>query len=181
MDGGEATKRCSRCKQVKPLSAFNKLTRSKDGRQWNCRDCNAAWHAENRVHHNALIKARNKRIEQTNHQRIFEYKLERGCLDCGERDPTVLEFDHLRDKVMAVSVLIRYVNTWESLLAEIEKCDVVCSNCHTRRTAERGNDARWRLFLEHEERVRRIEEDQRISTIDSTIVFMTRRRLASLR
>ena len=117
------------------------MARAKDGRQWNCRECNAAWHAENKAHHNALIHARNKRIEAENQRRIFEYKLEQGCVDCGERDPTVLEFDHLRGKVAAVSALLRYTHSWEALLREIEKCEVVCSNCHTRRTAERASDA----------------------------------------
>lgn len=146
-------KRCSRCRELKPLEAFNKLTRAKDGRQWNCRACNAAWHAENRAHHNALIAKRNVRVLEDNHRRLFEVKLERGCADCGERDPTVLEFDHLRDKKAVVSGLLRYTPSWNRMLEEIDKCEVVCANCHARRTARRANDRRWRLYLEHQERI----------------------------
>lgn len=181
MDDAETVKRCSKCRQWKSLEAFNRLPKAKDGRQWNCRDCNAAWHAQNKAHHNALIKARNKRVEAENHLRIFEYKFERGCVDCGERDPTVLEFDHLRDKVAPVSVLIRYKTSWRALLHEIEKCEVVCSNCHSRRTAERANDARWRLFLENEGRIRLLREGANISSIDSETLLATKKRLLSLK
>jgi hypothetical protein len=66
------------------------------------------------------------------------------CADCGEADPVVLEFDHLRDKKFEVGNGFSE-RGWESVLAEMEKCDVVCANCHRRRTAERRGSLRWRL------------------------------------
>lgn len=68
--------------------------------------------------------------------RLYEYLLEHPCADCGEPDPIVLEFDHIRDKVRNVSAM--RTNSWARLAAEIEKCEVVCANCHRRRTAHRG-------------------------------------------
>ena len=62
------------------------------------------------------------------------------CLDCGNTFlPCVMDFDH-RDrtaKVDDISTLIRRGN-WSILMAEIEKCDIICSNCHRVRTYE-GN------------------------------------------
>jgi hypothetical protein len=49
----------------------------------------------------------------------------------------VLEFDHLRDKAFDVAQALPYRN-WPSILAEIEKRQVVCANCHRRRTARRN-------------------------------------------
>ena len=63
------------------------------------------------------------------------------CIDCGESDPTVLEFDHLGDKLKELSVLAASGASVKALRAEIAKCEVVCCNCHRRRTAHRGN---WR-------------------------------------
>ena len=63
------------------------------------------------------------------------------CADCGERDPLVLEFDHLRDKRFNIGSALPYRN-WETILAEIEKCEVVCANCHRRRTAHRMGSVR---------------------------------------
>ncbi len=57
----------------------------------------------------------------------------------------VLEFDHLRDKAFAIGASLPYRN-WEAILAEIAKCDVVCANCHRRRTARRAGHLRMRLL-----------------------------------
>jgi hypothetical protein len=55
----------------------------------------------------------------------------------------VLEFDHLSNKTYNVSSLIigRSISTIER---EIEKCQVLCSNCHRRKTAIEQN---WKMLL----------------------------------
>ena len=75
-------------------------------------------------------------------------------MDCGERDPRVLDFDHLRDKSECVGALAAWGAPAGRLMAEIAKCEVRCANCHRRVTARRagwsriaGNadDPRWLL------------------------------------
>jgi hypothetical protein len=75
-------------------------------------------------------------------QYVYDYLVEHSCLDCAETDPVVLDFDHLRDKEHDISWLIRY-GTLARIRREIAKCEVVCANCHRRRTARRGNHFRW--------------------------------------
>jgi hypothetical protein len=67
------------------------------------------------------------------------------CVDCGEADPTVLEFDHVGVKTRAVSELVRREASIDKLRHEIAQCDVRCANCHRRRTAERGQHFRSRV------------------------------------
>lgn len=59
-------------------------------------------------------------------------------MDCGEKDPVVLEFDHIDPaaKSFEIGNMTRIGWGLERLLAEAEKCDVVCANCHRRRTAK---------------------------------------------
>ena len=138
-------KRCSSCRAIKPLDEFNRHKRARDGRQYNCRECNARWHAENREHHNALIAQRNARVAREIHCRIWDYLSQHPCTDCGEADPLVLEFDHLRDKIGDISRMVSDFLSWGPIVKEIEKCEVVCANCHRRRTARRANNIRWQL------------------------------------
>jgi hypothetical protein len=60
------------------------------------------------------------------------------CIDCGQKFPAVcMDFDHVRgDKVADISTLA-YTSTFEKVLEEIDKCELVCSNCHRIRTWKR--------------------------------------------
>ncbi len=53
----------------------------------------------------------------------------------------VLEFDHLKDKAFNIGASLSG-RSWASILDEIAKCEVVCANCHRRRTARRRGSLR---------------------------------------
>lgn len=69
---------------------------------------------------------------------IVWYKLLHPCTDCNETDPLVLEFDHVPErgeKRLRVGNAYKWTpKRLPELLAEIQKCEVVCANCHKRRT-----------------------------------------------
>lgn len=66
---------------------------------------------------------------------LLELLTGKVCKDCGEGDVLVLEFDHVRGtKRKAVSRMVSDGYGLETIRVEIEKCDVVCANCHRRRT-----------------------------------------------
>ena len=82
----------------------------------------------------ARVSERRRELRQEKRLWLYEYLLDHPCVDCGEDDPVVLEFDHQHNKELDIS---RAVNDWsqERIEREIAKCEVVCSNCHKRRTA----------------------------------------------
>jgi hypothetical protein len=83
---------------------------------------------------------------------ILETLRASACADCGERDLEVLEFDHLRDKEANVAALVGSRYRLDRVRAEIEKCEVVCANCHRHRTGRRAGwrraDPNWRGTLD---------------------------------
>jgi hypothetical protein len=75
---------------------------------------------------------------------IVEYLREHPCVDCGETDIVVLEFDHIAEKVANISAYAGGGRSWARVKAEIDKCEVRCANCHRRRTALIGGFYRVR-------------------------------------
>jgi len=66
---------------------------------------------------------------------VWDYKSTHPCVDCGESDPIVLDFDHVRDqKVAAVGRLVGSGAKLQRIVDEIAKCEVRCANCHRRVT-----------------------------------------------
>lgn len=73
-----------------------------------------------------------------NRARLIEFKLSKGCADCGYRaHHAALQFDHLPGKLKKCSPVTLLGRGFMSAMKEIEKCDVVCSNCHSIRTWQR--------------------------------------------
>lgn len=70
-----------------------------------------------------------------------------GCMDCGERNPVVLDFDHRNpsEKSFGFGSDKKTKRSVEEFIAELDKCDVVCANCHRIRTANMFGS--WRLNL----------------------------------
>ena len=132
-------KRCSNCKTEKDNSSFNKKGR---GFSSYCQDCNKNHLKQDYVNKKASYKERtNKRRNQLaaiNFPLYIDYLKTHPCVDCGEVDPIVLQFDHIRDKKFLVSKMIHSYD-WDQILTEISKCEIRCANCHIRRTAKQFN------------------------------------------
>jgi hypothetical protein len=147
-------KLCYTCREVKELTDFNKSKCRKDGLNSICRDCSKArskrYYRENRAHHKKVTLERGKKQKERNRRFVFDYLCEHPCIDCGEADPIVLEFDHLPEhgKSMDISRMVFTGYSIESIKTEIKRCDVVCANCHKKRTSIRGNHYRYRMLQE---------------------------------
>jgi hypothetical protein len=75
-----------------------------------------------------------KRLVLRNRTFIREFKAGKPCVDCRLVWPHyVMDFDHLRDKVNTVSVIGKK-GSLSRIQTEIDKCELVCSNCHRIRT-----------------------------------------------
>jgi hypothetical protein len=132
------SKKCSKCKLVKPISEWGLNKKQSDGLQTCCKECtrqlNNKRYKESQSHRDR-IKNNNKNTRIKNKKNVWNYLLEHPCVDCGESDPVVLEFDHLRDKEFIISRGVS-VRSWDSIQNEILKCEVRCANCHRRKTSK---------------------------------------------
>ena len=131
--------KCSKCKTEKDLPSFRKSKKTKSGYNSLCKECESKtqkeWYTNNKERVLDRVKISNKKIREKIREYIKEYLSSNPCVNCGENDIVVLEFDHLRDKHKNITQLLR--NTSIRLVKEeIEKCQVLCANCHRRKTAK---------------------------------------------
>lgn len=104
----------------------------------------ALWYRRNREKQIARVRINERKTTRQVRGKIKEYLLAHPCIDCGESDIVVLEFDHCRgDKKLAVASMIHRNYSWKVVLEEIGKCDVRCANCHRRKTAKERNHYRY--------------------------------------
>jgi hypothetical protein len=148
-EGAEApVRRCGRCGGFRPIEEFNWRRKSLAQRDNYCRPCRADYKHEHYVANrqryieNAARRKQDLALERAAY--LIEYFRTHPCLDCGEPDPVVLEFDHQGEKLFTIGQSLRDRN-WGSVLDEIAKCQVVCANCHRRRTARRRRHLRAAL------------------------------------
>jgi len=126
------TKVCSACKVNKSLSEYNKYKRSKDGLDYRCKLCqrnsNKSWVENN--WERKLAQQTDRRSQLLTQLR--EFKRTAGCRCCPETEPVCLELHHLdpNEKEIDPSSMVSQGWSWERMKSEIDKCVVLCSNCH---------------------------------------------------
>jgi hypothetical protein len=157
-----ATKWCWKCETAKPVADFSRDKSRQDGLQPICRSCAkvarakylaahpgaqkaayAKWYAkpENRAKTSAATVAhRRARADAL----IEKYK-SAPCMDCRNTFPSCcMDFDHRpeAEKLFGLNFNNLSHRPLEDILAEIAKCDLVCSNCHRIRTKARNQTGR---------------------------------------
>lgn len=141
---------CTKCNKKKLSSEFGSNISKHDSLQSWCRICTTEykkqWYKDNSEEAKRRIKLKKEEYRKNNAQFLISYFLKHPCVDCGETDPLVLEFDHRdpKEKTSTVSQLLKDYpassgQSFSKVVQEIEKCDVRCANCHRKRTARQMN------------------------------------------
>jgi len=139
--------KCRTCDLDKPVNQFAWKVKNKK-KQSSCKDCHNEWSKQHYQDNKAKVIRRsienNQKVATENQRKMCKYLLDKMCIDCGENNLLVLDFDHLSNKEYNVARMLSFCS-WNSILKEIEKCEVVCANCHRKRTQERANSYRFRF------------------------------------
>jgi hypothetical protein len=133
------------CRDLDELMYSTDRSRS-DDLQSRCKDCCNAYRKKHYTKNKA--KAISYVIARViaNKKRLYGYLMDHPCVQCGESDPIVLEFDHINPDEKEASIHWAITKwKWERVLAEIAKCQVLCANCHKRRIAKQQ---KWYSFMD---------------------------------
>lgn len=135
-------KTCFKCEIQQSLSEFSK--RRTGHHSW-CKTCNKQYHHEyfkNNPERRKTIKRNSLALRKKVELKLIEHLKANPC-PCGETNILTLQFDHLRDKKFEISLGICRAYTWEKLKVEIDKCQVLCANCHIIKTSHQVNN--WKV------------------------------------
>ena len=134
---------CKTCNIPKLEKEFRKNIKKIDGLDVNCKVCVREKDKINYYKNLEISRKKaatsKKEIRYKKRQVILEYLKKCFCIDCGENNPIVLEFDHIKNKTFNVSYLIHKDVSLNKIFAEIDKCEVRCANCHRIKTAKDFN------------------------------------------
>ena len=134
-------KECISCHQVKNEEDFSFRDKLKGKRNNKCRICHKIYvkqhYLNNRDSYLEKAKKFNSEHRKEHNKRLVEYLKDKSCMSCGEDDLRVLDFHHRNkeEKRYGIAKMIR-TQHWNTILREIEKCDIMCSNCHRKKTAK---------------------------------------------
>lgn len=141
---------CGICKQDKAESCFSFKNKEKGKKHTTCKQCHKInannYYNKNKIKCIARVRKRNKKVIDNNKIFILEYLKNSCCIDCGEKDPLVLEFDHVNPTTKTNSVCQMLVtgSALNNIINEIKKCEIRCANCHRRKTAKQFG---WYKYL----------------------------------
>lgn len=129
---GEEMKRCPKCGVEKDLSEYNWKNKAKGIRYSYCKACwsvlNKDRYQNNKQYYMDKADERTAKLRKM----VQDYKSERGCERCGETHIACLDLHHIGndDKLMDVAKMVTRGRSLASIMAEVEKCIVLCANCH---------------------------------------------------
>ena len=139
---------CTLCKQERDAeSDFNWKYKERGIHHSRCKLCQSQLskdhYEKNKQAYGARARVRDSIVIPENRKRLIEYLTHHPCVDCGQPDVRVLDFDHVRgEKHRHISQMINIACSWAAIEAEIAKCEVRCANCHRIKTGE--NISSWR-------------------------------------
>jgi hypothetical protein len=132
---------CIKCEKDLPENEFHFKDKTKGVRKKTCKECTKkyrkTYYLENRESAINYSLQTNKERAIRNQQFVWDYLKEHPCVECGESNPIVLQFDHIdeNDKTKEISKLVTEKYGIDTIKKEIDKCQVLCANCHLKRTA----------------------------------------------
>lgn len=93
---------------------------------------------ENKSYYKDKAKKSKRYQRKWNREFVNRFKRLYGCIDCGENNYLVLDFDHVKgDKLESIANMVHRPNSLSVIKNEIRKCEIRCANCHRIKTHER--------------------------------------------
>jgi hypothetical protein len=133
-------KTCTKCKKDLSIDNFPIVNKKIGKISSKCLECKREYDREywNKIKAEKGVRKNemSKKNRQSKRKYIIELLKKSKCVDCGNSDWRVLEFDHRDRKTKSFNLASSTEFSIQKIQTEIDKCDIVCANCHNIRTIE---------------------------------------------
>lgn len=123
---------CKKCNLSKDIDDFAKNKSKKDGLNTYCKQCQKPYKDSHYRNNKERYINKNRNYREKVKQFVSEYKKDKKCERCPENFPQCLHFHHLdpKQKEFNIALAVRNKVTIEKIKEEIDKCIILCANCH---------------------------------------------------
>lgn len=132
-----ATRVCVRCGDSKDTEEFAWKSKARGRRHPHCKTCqskvSARHYQHNREDYISRAQGRYSVLRVQNEGRLATWFEGKRCSRCPESNPDKLEFAHREGQIKKGTVKRLLGQSWEIILAEIAKCDLVCTSCRRKK------------------------------------------------
>lgn len=126
---------CNHCKRTLSIESFQFKDKANGIRRTKCAECQNEYSRSHYINNKEYYLNRNRQQKKRNRQTVREYKENSPCTDCKGNFPYyVMEFDHREPELKSFNIGKTDWGNMRPINAELEKCDLVCANCHKKRT-----------------------------------------------
>lgn len=126
------TQQCTKCNIVKPLIDYYKNSRRKNRHSSQCKSCANISTANSRAKNPELYTDK-RELYRTQRREIFiKWKSSLGCCVCNEKESICLDLHHINSSQKEINLSKAIGGSWENIIKEVQKCRVVCKNCHAK-------------------------------------------------
>lgn len=142
---------CTVCKVEKDFADFFVRDKSNNRMHSQCKACykdkRKAFMADHYKkygdQYRERARVRKLAIKKLRQEQLYDHMKGKACEHCGISDIRVLEFDHLEPKLKTFGISKAVTNgySWDIIMKEIEKCRILCANCHKIVTSQ---SQKWR-------------------------------------
>ena len=115
---------CKQCNIEKEASGFPVASITKSGRAGTCKECYS-------------VRNRNKRVKRA---KTLHEMFDKSCRDCGisHDNPSFFDFHHIDKSTKHREVKQILNGSWDKIMTEVDKCVMLCPNCHRERHLKEG-------------------------------------------
>lgn len=126
-------KLCKHCGKDKNEEEFAFRNKAKGVRRSICKECQRKrdnFYYNNSNKRKEYVKGGRKKDRERAKEFIANVKKNSTCKNCGDTRWYVLDFHHRNDSEKSFNISRGHTKGFSTLQKEIDKCDILCSNCH---------------------------------------------------